>query len=72
MIFHASIPADDPEREIEILDRPRQRPVGVHPVERPDLARQAGHVTVAGDPALGDQLRERAGRAARYLGTGED
>jgi 5-(carboxyamino)imidazole ribonucleotide synthase len=34
--------------------------------------RKIGHVTVAGDPALGDQLRERAGRAARYLGTGED
>jgi len=29
-------------------------------------------VTVAGDPALGDQLRERAGRAARYLAKGED
>jgi len=34
--------------------------------------RKIGHVTVAGDPALGDQLRERAGRAARYLATGED
>ena len=34
--------------------------------------RKIGHVAVAGDPALGDQLRERAGRAARYLGTGED
>jgi 5-(carboxyamino)imidazole ribonucleotide synthase len=34
--------------------------------------RKIGHVTVAGDPALGDQLRERAGRAARYLGTGKD
>jgi 5-(carboxyamino)imidazole ribonucleotide synthase len=34
--------------------------------------RKIGHVTVVGDPALGDQLRERAGRAARYLGTGED
>jgi 5-(carboxyamino)imidazole ribonucleotide synthase len=34
--------------------------------------RKIGHVTVAGDAALGDQLRERAGRAARYLGTGED
>jgi len=34
--------------------------------------RKIGHVTVAGDPALGDQLRERAGRAARYLATGKD
>src|SRR6516165_573216 len=34
--------------------------------------RKIGNVPVAGDPALGDQLRERAGRAARYLGTGED
>jgi 5-(carboxyamino)imidazole ribonucleotide synthase len=34
--------------------------------------RKIGHVTVLGDPALGDQLRERAGRAARYLATGED
>jgi 5-(carboxyamino)imidazole ribonucleotide synthase len=34
--------------------------------------RKIGHVTVAGDPALGDQLRERAGRAARYLASGED
>ena len=34
--------------------------------------RKIGHVIVAGDPALGDQLRERAGRAARYLATGED
>ena len=34
--------------------------------------RKIGHVTVAGDPALGDQPRERAGRAARYLATGED
>jgi len=34
--------------------------------------RKIGHVTVAGDPALGDGLRERAGRAARYLATGED
>jgi len=34
--------------------------------------RKIGHVTVAGDPALGDQVRERAGRAARYLSTGED
>ena len=34
--------------------------------------RKIGHVTVTGDPALGDQLRERAARAARYLATGED
>jgi 5-(carboxyamino)imidazole ribonucleotide synthase len=34
--------------------------------------RKIGHVTVTGDPALGDQLRERAGRAARYLATGKD
>jgi 5-(carboxyamino)imidazole ribonucleotide synthase len=34
--------------------------------------RKIGHVTVAGDLALGDQLRERAGRGARYLATGED
>ena len=34
--------------------------------------RKIGHVSVTGDPALGDQLRERAGRAARYLATGKD
>jgi 5-(carboxyamino)imidazole ribonucleotide synthase len=36
--------------------------------------RKIGHVTVLGDAAGGDldQLRARAGRAARYLATGED
>ena len=37
--------------------------------------RQIGHVTVLPDAALGDDidaLRERAGRAARYLGEGKD
>jgi len=34
--------------------------------------RKIGHVTVLGYPGLIDQLRERAGRAARYLATGED
>jgi 5-(carboxyamino)imidazole ribonucleotide synthase len=34
--------------------------------------RKIGHVTVLGDPGLIDQLRERAGRAARYLATGKD
>jgi 5-(carboxyamino)imidazole ribonucleotide synthase len=32
--------------------------------------RKIGHVTVLGDDV--DDLRARAGRAARYLGTGED
>jgi 5-(carboxyamino)imidazole ribonucleotide synthase len=34
--------------------------------------RKIGHVTVLGYPGLIDELRERAGRAARYLATGED
>jgi 5-(carboxyamino)imidazole ribonucleotide synthase len=37
--------------------------------------RKIGHVTVLPDAALGDDidaLRERAGRAARYLGEGKD
>ena len=33
--------------------------------------RKIGHVTVAGGSRRWDQLRERAGRAARYLANGE-
>jgi 5-(carboxyamino)imidazole ribonucleotide synthase len=41
----------------------------------PRPGRKIGHVTVLPDTALGDDidaLRERAGRAARYLGEGKD